>query len=49
MFPREYVVNKELEVHYLLTSSVPADIFTKSLCTVKHYKFIDLLGTGSAI
>lgn len=45
-FARECVVNNKIEINYLQTSSMPADIFTKALCSNKHYKFIDLLGIG---
>lgn len=45
-FTRECVMNNQIKIHYLQTSSMPADIFTKGLCANKHYKFIDLMGIG---
>lgn len=43
-FCRECVVNKIVNVKYLPTADMPADVFTKALCVVKHYKFLDVLG-----
>lgn len=43
-FSRECVANNRINISYVPTSSMPADIFTKALCADKHYKFMDLMG-----
>lgn len=43
-FSRECVTNKIVNVKYLPTAEMPADLFTKGLCSVKHYKFLNRLG-----
>lgn len=43
-FVRDCVVNKKIQVEYVSTSNMPADILTKSLCANKHYKFMSSLG-----
>lgn len=46
-FCREVILSRAVQVHYLSTKDMPADVLTKSLSSVKHYKFIDLLGIKS--
>lgn len=41
---REVISKKFVKVNYLPTSNMPADMLTKSLCSTKHYKFINMLG-----
>lgn len=41
---REIVNDNIVSVNYLCTSDMPADLFTKSLNTVKHYKHVNALG-----
>lgn len=45
-FCREHIIvtNKEVNVRYLPTADMPADLFTKGLCAVKHYNFLKDLG-----
>lgn len=43
-FCRDCVTNKVVNVRYLPTAEMPADVLTKSLCKVKHYKFLNKLG-----
>lgn len=43
-FIRDAVANKLVKIEYLKTSDMPADIFTKSLCKIKHYKFMQKIG-----
>lgn len=43
-FVRDVVANKVITLKYLNTVDMPADIFTKSLSSVKHFKFIKSLG-----
>lgn len=45
-YTRECVANKEIQINYLQTSSMPADLLTKGLCANKHYKFLDMIGIG---
>lgn len=33
-----------MKVNYLPTFEIPADLMTKCLCLVKHYKFMEVLG-----
>lgn len=43
-FGRECIKNNVIKIEYLQTDLMPADILTKSLNSVKHYKFLELLG-----
>lgn len=43
-FCRECVDRKIVNLKYLQTAEMPADLLTKSLCANKHYYFLDLLG-----
>lgn len=43
-FVRETVKSGKVEVNYLSTNEMPADLLTKGLGTVKHYKFMESLG-----
>ncbi|KAJ8719262.1 hypothetical protein PYW07_016818 [Mythimna separata] len=43
-FTRECVSNRVVKLMYLPTANMPADLLTKSLCSKKHYNFMDLLG-----
>ncbi|CAK1581238.1 unnamed protein product [Parnassius mnemosyne] len=43
-FIREAVERKLVRFEYLNTLEMPADIFTKSLCKVKHHKFMEKIG-----
>ncbi|CAG4955863.1 unnamed protein product [Colias eurytheme] len=43
-FIRECIVKELVNISYIPTSEMPADILTKSLCSEKHYKFIKMLG-----
>lgn len=43
-FVREVVNSGKLSVNYLSTNEMPADLLTKGLGTVKHYKFMEALG-----
>lgn len=43
-FGRECIKNNIVKVEYLQTAHMPADILTKSLNSVKHFKFLKLLG-----
>lgn len=38
-FCRECVTNKIVNVRYLPIAEMPAELFTKGLCSVKHYIF----------
>lgn len=46
-FIRDVVKNKFVKVKYIPTEEMPADILTKGLCHLKHYKFMNLLGIVS--
>lgn len=41
---RDLITKDIVIVKYLCTADMPADLLTKSLSTVKHYKFMDALG-----
>lgn len=43
-FVRTAVENNSVQINYLNTNDMPADILTKSLCPQKHYKFIEQFG-----
>lgn len=43
-FLRDVVAKKWVQLKYLDTANMPADVLTKSLSSVKHLKFIDKLG-----
>lgn len=43
-FCRECVANNIVNVRYLPTAEMPADLFTKSLGSTKHYEFLDKIG-----
>lgn len=43
-FVRDCVAKTDVKIEYISTSDMPADIFTKSLNSSKHYKFLNLLG-----
>ncbi|KAG7310616.1 hypothetical protein JYU34_003408 [Plutella xylostella] len=42
-FIREHVLNGIIDVQYLCTSDMIADVFTKPLCKETHYKFVKQL------
>lgn len=48
-FIRECVVKELVNISYLPTAEMPADILTKSLCSAKHYKFIKMLGLSKIV
>lgn len=48
-FVREAINNNLIEIKYLRTADMPADVLTKSLCLEKHYKFLDLIGVKNLI
>lgn len=41
---REVISKKIVKIYYLTTEEMPADILTKSLVSVKHHKFVKMLG-----
>lgn len=43
-FCRDCVNNKIVSLQYLETARMPADLLTKSLDSVKHYRFMEMLG-----
>lgn len=43
-YVRDVVKNKYIKVMYLCSEEMPADLLTKGLCTIKHYKFMCKLG-----
>lgn len=43
-FGRECINNNIVKVEYLPTADMAADVLTKSLNCVKHYKFLELMG-----
>ncbi|KAJ8728750.1 hypothetical protein PYW07_006458 [Mythimna separata] len=43
-FIREVLRNEIIEARYLSTANMPADLLTKGLPGVKHYKFMENLG-----
>lgn len=43
-FVRETVNSGKVKVNYLSTNEMPADLLTKGLSAVKHYKFMESLG-----
>lgn len=43
-FIRDIISKDVIETKYLPTSSMPADLLTKGLSSVKHYKFMKTLG-----
>lgn len=45
-FVRDVVTNKVITLMYLNTVDMPADIFTKSLASIEHFKFAQSLGLG---
>ena len=46
-FVREKIENKELEVIYLPTEKMVADVLTKGLPKIKHYLALDMLGLNN--
>lgn len=42
-FVRECLNDKRIDISYLPTADMPADILTKSLCHVKHYRFTSIV------
>lgn len=46
---REVISDKTVKVSYLPTADMPADILTKSLNSVKHHKFIKMLGIVNCV
>ncbi|CAH2109146.1 unnamed protein product [Euphydryas editha] len=47
-FTRECVSNNIVDLQYLPTTDMPADLLTKSLCSKRHYMFMKMLGIVSA-
>lgn len=43
-FVREAVANGSIEIKYLKTDEMPADLLTKALSSSKHVKFTSTLG-----
>lgn len=43
-FVRETVKSEKVEISYLPTNEMPADLLTKGLGIIKHYKFMENLG-----
>lgn len=43
-FVRETIKNGKVEISYLCTNEMPADLMTKGLSIIKHYKFMENLG-----
>lgn len=43
-YVRDVVDYKYVKIKYIPTEDMPADLLTKGLCTVKHYKFMNMLG-----
>lgn len=43
-FVRETIRSGKIEVNYLSTNEMPADLLTKGLCAAKHYQFMETLG-----
>lgn len=41
---REVVKKGEIDISYISTNDMVADIFTKNLCRIKHIKFVNMLG-----
>ncbi|KAG5868677.1 hypothetical protein JTB14_034399 [Gonioctena quinquepunctata] len=41
---RDAINENLIKIEYLQTADMPADVLTKSLCSVKHYKFLGYLG-----
>lgn len=40
---RDVVKNKYVKVKYIPSEEMPADVLTKGLCHIEHYKFMNLL------
>lgn len=41
---RDVVKNNYVKIDYVPSEEMPADLLTKGLCSVKHYKFMHMLG-----
>jgi transposase InsO family protein len=45
-FVKDAVSDKIIHLAYMPTTSMPADILTKALCAIKHYKCVEAMGVG---
>lgn len=43
-YVRDAIKNKLIEIEYISTEEMPADLLTKGLSFVKHYKFMEMIG-----
>lgn len=43
-FVRDCILESKVKIEYVSTLEMPADIFTKSLSSNKHHKFVNMLG-----
>lgn len=41
---RDVVKQEYIKINYISSEDMPADILTKGLCPIKHYKFMEMLG-----
>lgn len=46
---REVISNNIVKINYMPTNDMPADILTKSLNSIKHHKFVKMLGVVNVI
>ncbi|XP_045539389.1 secreted RxLR effector protein 161-like [Papilio machaon] len=47
-YVRDAVENKLINIEYISTQEMPADLLTKGLLSAKHYKFMNMLGLKEA-
>lgn len=45
-FVKDAVNDKIINLNYLPTTAMPADVLTKALCAIKHYKCIEAMGVS---
>lgn len=43
-YVRDAIKNKFVEIEYISTQEMPADLLTKGLLSIKHYKFLNMIG-----
>lgn len=46
-YVKDSVKNKLINIEYISTQEMPADLLTKGLLSTKHYKFMHMLGINA--
>ena len=48
-FIKDVINDKTVKLEYLPTTAMPADVLTKALCPLKHYKCMDGMGMSNLV